>query len=421
MESSACDARSRPSQPSSLRRNFAWTFAGNAVSGACQWAVLSLIAKLGSSQMLGEYAFALAVILPVTMLSHLNLRAVLATDIEERQPLGDYLAVRRAFTAAAMVAVVVIALAAGRGFTPAASMLLIGLSLSTDIVSDLYYGALQRNERMAEIAVSMMARGVLALAGFGVVLFATRSLVPSLAMLALARIAVLLAYDRPRGSQGQRLSTSGRRVQVEIVRTAFPLGVVLMLVSFTSTVPRYAVAHSLGTPALGAFAAVAAFLTAGSTVVNALGQTATPRLARYFSQRDTAQFRRLALTLAGSAVALGLSGVILSAVLGNFVLRILYRTEFASYGRLLVEVMAAATCVYVAIALGYVITSARSFLAQMPLLALVVATSAAASWLLVPVMGLSGAALSVAIAATVQIAGELVLLRRSLRRLEPIS
>jgi O-antigen/teichoic acid export membrane protein len=65
-----------------------------------------------------------------------------------------------------------------------------------------------------------------------------------------------------------------------------------------------------------------------------------------------------------------------------------------------------------------VITSARSFLAQMPLLVVVTAASAVASWLLVPRLGLDGAALAVALAACVQIAGEAWILRRALRRVE---
>ena len=44
--------------------------------------------------MLGEYALAMAIATPVGLFSHLNLRAVLATDMERRHPFGDYLAVR---------------------------------------------------------------------------------------------------------------------------------------------------------------------------------------------------------------------------------------------------------------------------------------------------------------------------------------
>jgi len=403
-------------QSVSLRRNFAWTFTGNFLFGASQWAVLSLLAKLGTSEMLGEYALAVAVITPLVMLSHLNLRAVLATDMTERHAFGDYLAVRLAVTAAVLAAMAVIALLSGYSPTVTASMVLVGVSLSVDTISDIYYGALQRSERMGAIARSMIARGVLSLAAFGAVLSLTRRLVPAVAALAMARAAVLLAYDRPRGSAGQRLSRSGIRPQFEIFRTALPLGFVLMLVSLTSNIPRYAVERHLGTRELGAFAAVAAFLAAGSTVVNALGQSATPKLARYFSEGDMERFRGLALRLAGLAVLLGAAGVLSSALVGGFVLRVLYRPDYAAYGGLLVEVMAAGICVYVAVVLGYVITSVRSFLVQMPLLTAVAATSAIASWLLVPAMGLNGAAFAVAIAASVQIGGESLILRRALRR-----
>ena len=378
---------------------------------------MSLIAKLGSGEMLGEYALALALVLPISMLSHLNLRAVLATDITHRHPFGDYQAVRYWVTAGAVAAIALLALAGGRGFTVSASMILIGFSLSADIVSDVYYGALLRSERMSEIAFSLIARGVLALVAFGMVLSATHSLVPAVAMLLLARIAVLVIYDRPRGIRGQDLSRAGRLSQWEIFRTALPLGVVLMLVSFTSSVPRYAVEHYLGTRELGVFAAVAAFLTAGSTVVNALGQSATPRLARFFSQHDRRQFVGLALRLAGLALAIGAAGVILAATAGSHLLRTLYRSDFQAHGALLVQMMVAAAMVYVASVLGYVITSARSFLAQMPLLAAVAATSAVASWFLVPIMGLNGAAVAVAVTASVQVVGELLILRRALARM----
>jgi hypothetical protein len=82
--------------------------------------------------------------------------------------------------------------------------------------------------------------------------------------------------------------------------------------------------------------------------------------------------------------------------------------------------MVAAGLVYVASALGYVITSARSFLAQMPLLAVVAATSALMSWSLIPGWGLRGAAMAVAVTASIQIAGELLILSKAMRRLERV-
>jgi O-antigen/teichoic acid export membrane protein len=405
----------RPPAIPSLRSSFAWTFAGNAVFAASQWALLSLLAKLGNAEMLGQYALAAAVATPVAMLSHLNLRAVLVTDVKRQHPFGDYLLVRLATVLAGLL----ITAAAATVSSATAPAALVGAALACDNVSDIYYGLLQRRERMDQVARSMMARGALSAAAFGAALAATRSLLPALAALVLARVAVLLAYDRPKGAAGEPLDRSDRRSQLAILWAALPLGVVLMLVSLTANLPRYAIEHHLGTRPLGAFAAVASFIAAGSTVANALGQSATPRLARYFSADKLREFRSLAWKLAGISVLLGGAGIAGAALLGRFILRVLYRPDYAAFSGLLVAVMAAGTLGYVAVSLGYVITSARAFVSQAPLLALVAATSGLASWVLIPAMGLSGAAAAIAAAAAVQIAGELFILRRALRRLRP--
>jgi len=404
-----------------LRSDFAWTFTGNAVYAASQWAILSLIAKLGGGHMLGQYALAVAVTTPAVMLTHLNLRAVLATDIERRHPFGDYLAVRLQTTAAGLAVIAVLAFLSSRSTALAATVVLVGLSQSAETVSDTYYGALQRRERMKPIAFSMMARAVVSLAALGTVLWSTRDLLWAVVALALGRVAVLVAYDRPRGSAGECLSRSGPRSAWTILRTALPLGVVLMLVALNTNLPRYVIEHYLGTPELGAFAAVASFVAIGSTVVNALGQVATPRLARYFSEGDLPRFRRTVVRLLGWVLALGAVGVLAAAVLGRVVLRAVYRPEYEAYSGLLVAIMGAAMMGYLAITLGYVITSTRAFNAQMPLFCCVAASCGILSGVLVPKFGLPGAVLALAAAACLQIGGELLILARRFRHAEPAS
>jgi O-antigen/teichoic acid export membrane protein len=200
------------------------------------------------------------------------------------------------------------------------------------------------------------------------------------------------------------------------LRQALPLGAVLMLVSLNTNIPRYAIEHHLGLRELGAFAAVVSFVTAGSTVVNALGQAATPRLARHFSIGDAAGFLRLAGKLGASVIGLGAAGVAAAFLLGPWVLTIAYRPEYADYSGLLVWVMGAAIPIYLAGVLGYAVTATRAFDAQAPLFAVVAAVCGIASWLLVPRLGLGGAAVALAATASLQVGGQLTILTRSLRR-----
>src|ERR1035437_5564427 len=144
-----------PPRPSaSLRSSFAWTLAGNVFYAASQWAALSLVAKLGGSEMLGQYALAVALTTPLVMLSHLNLRAVLATDVDGRQPFGDYVAVRIAVSGLSVVGIAILALLSGHSRPLAAVILVTGLAQSSETVSDIYYGAMQRRDEMDLIARS---------------------------------------------------------------------------------------------------------------------------------------------------------------------------------------------------------------------------------------------------------------------------
>jgi O-antigen/teichoic acid export membrane protein len=188
-----------------------------------------------------------------------------------------------------------------------------------------------------------------------------------------------------------------------------------MLLSLASSLPRYVIERQFGMAILGSFAAAASLMAVGSTVVNALGQAATPRLARYFSEGDAPRFRRLALQLTGLAVLLGVAGIGVAAVMGSFSLGLLYGPAYTTYGGLLVWLMAAALLNYVAGGLGFIMTSARVFAAQAPLFAAVAAVSGIGSWLLVPRMGLQGAAVALGASSVVQGCGSLMLLRRSWR------
>lgn len=395
-------------KPTPLRESFAWTAAGNVVYAAGQWAILSLFAKLGSAEMLGGYALALAVASPVAMLANLNLRAAIATDVAGSRPARGYFAARLWASGAGVVLTAAAALAAGYRGGMAAAIAAAGIALAAEAFSETCYGFLQRRERLDVAARSMMLRAAVSAGGLGAVLWFTRSLLWALVALAAARAAMALLYDRPRADAADE-----RRGEAwPIIHTALPLGVVLMLVSLNTNVPRYAIEGWLGARELGAFAAVASFVQAGAVAVQALGQTATPRLARHFADGDRKAFRTLTARVALLALGVGVAGVAGAAALGRPVLSLLYRPEYAAYHRLFVEVMGAAALSYVAVMLGYALTSARSFKPQAPLLAATVATSAVASWTLVPVAGLDGAAAAMALAACVQIGGSFWMLRR---------
>jgi O-antigen/teichoic acid export membrane protein len=402
----------------SVRGNFIWTSAGNAVYAACQWGMVSVLAKLGSAEIVGEYALGVAIATPVLMLAQLNLRSVLATDVVREHRFRDYRNLRAVSLVLALLAVAVIAFSGHRG-AEAFVIVLVGMALALEWASDVYHGLLQQQDHMERIAVSMAARGVLSLATLAVVLVSTGSLIAALSGVLIARLAVLVLFDSTFATwdcaEPRAPEPAGMRQPLRILYTAFPLGVVLMLGSLTINIPRYFIAQEMGTHALGIYSAIASITMAGNLLVNALGQAATPRLARLYSEANRAGVKRLSLQLCALGIVLGGCGWAVCALIGRRVLALCFGPEYAAHNDLLMMLALSAAAAFVASLLGYAITACRRFREQMPLQLASVMATAAGCFLLIPRFGLIGAAIGFGAGPLVQAIGELLVLRAALR------
>jgi O-antigen/teichoic acid export membrane protein len=183
---------------------------------------------------------------------------------------------------------------------------------------------------------------------------------------------------------------------------AIPLGIVMLLVSLSSSVPRYFIEHNLGLAQLGVFSAVSYLLAAGLTVLSALGHSVTPRLARSFENADWASFFRLLMLLLGFSSAMGLGGLLVAIAGGRTLLQKIYRPEYGDAHALLIWTMGVAWIAYVGSALGYAVTAARSFRGQPYACGAMLAATIAGCWVLIPSYQLVGAAASIGIGFLVQ-------------------
>ncbi|MBE0449009.1 MAG: oligosaccharide flippase family protein [Actinobacteria bacterium] len=418
----------------SLRRNFSWTLAGNVVYAGCQWAMLVILAKLGSPVMVGQFALGLAITAPVVMFSNLQLRVVQATDARYEYLFSDYLGLRIITTVLALIVIMGIALVAGYRWETAIVIVVVGLAKAFESISDVFYGFLQQNERMDRIAKSMMIKGPLSLVALGIGIYLTGSVLWGVVGLAIAWALILIGYDVHSGTfimqtitQAPRiiknrvegLATLRPRLEMGTLRklalVAMPLGFVMMLISLNTNIPRYFIEHYFGERELGIFAAMAYLMVAGNTVVSALGQSATPRLAKYYTSGNSAAFRVLLLKLFGIGTLLGVVGVLVALLAGREILTLLYRPAYADHTDVFIWLMIAAGLSYISLFSGSGMTAARHFRIQFPLQLFVVIVMVGASMILIPSYGMLGAAWATCIALALRLSLESMVITHALK------
>jgi O-antigen/teichoic acid export membrane protein len=418
-------AREEKKAQGSLRSNFWWMLSGNAVYALCQWALLAILARLGTPAIVGQYVLAVAVTTPITVFFMLHLRAIQATDTKRDYQFGHYLALRLCAMALALVVVIGIALTAGHSGDTFLVITAVAVSAVCDSLSDIVYGLLQQRERLDRIGQSMMLRGLASVLLLSVTIVATGRAFYAILAVACGRLTVLAFFDLRNARQelsrtGNPWQTSVKprwepRRMFQLAKLALPLGLVMMLVVLSTNIPRYFVESYVDQAALGIFGAIGYLSVAGTMAVGALGDSVTPRLARDYACGRRREFGLFVLRLAGLGAALGAAGVLVAVVAGRPLLKILYGPVYAERTDVLILTMIAAGLGYVASFSGYAVTAARFFRAQLPLFAAVALVTALGCWWLVPRWGLRGAAVALALSALTQLLGSGLILLYALR------
>jgi O-antigen/teichoic acid export membrane protein len=420
-----------PSMPTRvLLSNIAWMLVGNLLYGFSQWGQLVALAKVGTIEMVGSFALAMAIVLPVLMFSSLSLRSLQVTDHKRSHRFMEYLTLRMLTLCVSLAGIALFGRVAGYTTAVIVSTTLIAAAKAVEYISDILYGSLQRKENMSGIAISMILRATLSVGALTLGVYRTHSLMWGAACMLVSSSLVLIGYDIPKILTVENVSPqtlfigcrtyfkslvnqSGSHRLGKLAMAGLPMGFVLMLVSLNLNIPRYFIQRNLGTHELAIFSAIATLLAAGGVATNAAGQAAAPRLAKCFVEGDRRGFNSLLVALVVTSLGLGALGFAGAVLFGKQAMAFFYRPEYSAHPDVLVWLMGASGFFYLGSTLGYAVTAVRCFTPQLPLFAAAAVTTAIGCFALVPSQGLRGAAIAILISAIVQCLGSARLLWNS--------
>lgn len=398
-----------------LRRNFGWALGGRVVYGASQFALLVVLARLGSVSAVGAFAFALAFTAPLMVFANLQLRSLYATDVTGRFAWSTYVGLRRwaSFAAFAVIAAALALLPSEPEL--AWATVWIALAKAFETVSDLHYGVFQRYGAMERFGRSLALRGVVGVAIVAGVLGLGGSMSWAMAAMAAWWGLLLACHDAPVAARLRPRAgpdvTGGSIAQLAL--QAAPMGLVFLLDSLHQNIPRYFVEAELGTAKLGLFTPMVYMLTIGSAFVFALGAPAAPVLAKHANERNPAAFAALAYRVIRRGAVLGALGVGAALLLGRPLLELAYGPSYAAESDAFVFVALSGALHFVMVPSVLALTAARRLLVQPLVYLLAIVAASIASATLVPTHGLVGAALAGVAGMAVGTGAALLFLRRA--------
>lgn len=378
----------------SLKENFSWNFIGSVVYSASQFIILIMLAKFGEPELVGLYTLGLALTAPIMMFTNLQLRQIQATDTILYFKFGDYFGLRIITSIVAIFITMIVILIGKYDLGKSIIILLVACTKIMDSFSEVVYGQLQQRERMDYIGKSRIIKGSLTVIVIGVSLILTKSLVMSLIFMNIAWFLIFLLYDRRKARLYlENINPDFNFDKLKsLVKLSFPLGIVLMLGSLNTNLPRIIVDKFEGAETLGYFASIAYLLVVGNTFIQAVGQAVAPQLAKLYKNKLYSKFKNMVLKLTLLGFAIGSIGTIIAVFFGELILKIIYDNSYANFNHILVIVMFAGIFTFSSSFMGYCITGMRLFKIQPIIGVLSLLVTLISSIILIPTFGITGAA-----------------------------
>jgi O-antigen/teichoic acid export membrane protein len=389
-------------------------FVGNSFYAFMQWAQLSVIVKFTTSLTLGYYTLALASTAPVFMLSGLHLRALIVTDAKKEWNFSSYFFMRSITMGIALLFVGIYAWVGNCEFR---ILFLVAILKSIEGLAEIFNAQQQLHEKMHYVALSFILKGASATVAIFTGVYFWNSLITGL-ILAIGLNTLVLFYNdyfncRKLLKNEMTLCLKNLRLKSLFLK-ALPLGIVLCIISLNTNVSKYITEYFLGTETQGVYSTLAYCLVVGSFVNNAVGQSFTPRLSRYYAEKNLVAFKKLYQKYVTLNVGIGFLLFIASLLGGYYFLRIAFSESIANYSNLFSLLMLSGIPLYVASSLGYTLTSMRVFKVQPFINGTVIVINIIGCYCLIKQFGLYGVVYASILAFTVQSLLTFYFIRRNL-------
>ena len=318
-----------------------WNSIGSLTNLGCQWLITILIVRLSSGyDAAGIYSLAITTYNIFGSIAQYKMYTYQISDVNRENSTGEYLAFRFITSTGALV------LCSAYGIATCDQSAWVAIALyavykTIALLIDVFHACDQQNRRMDYIGISLALQGTLTLIAFVGFFAISQSVEIALIGMAAAVAIVGLSYDFGRTKQFGKIKFGiSRKKALHLLLRCLPIVVAGIAAAATSSLPRQALANIMGNETLGIYASVAApvaIIQMGASYIY------NPMLS-YFSElhasNDTKGLIKLLAKTLGAIFLVGALCVLGFALLGEWLLVLLFGNSITEYVYLLVPLVA---------------------------------------------------------------------------------
>lgn len=387
----------------------------------CQWLTTLLVVRLSGFEDAGNYSLALTFTAAFGILALFNTRQYQVSDV-----IGEY--TDQTYIRSRIVAIILAFFICFFGLLcndytlyQNAVILLYMLYKCAEAYIDVFHGIDQKNGRMDYICYSYMARGVFMFAGFCGVLYLTKNLVYAVGTMALVTILTAVFYDRRMAGRFMKPeSVKDAQAWKHLMIAMIPLVVVAVTNNLSISLPKYFLERYADATELGYYSSVATPSMIVQVGANTIFVPLITPLADKLKENDRKGFTDILKKVAVVFLVLSVCAVIVSALLGEWFLVLVFKEEIRPYTYLFVPIILSTLMISINACLFPVCTVLREIKGQLAVGICGLISSLIASVICVKLYGMNGVVIALLITLGIQIIIEVCCVYRKMKKWKDI-
>ncbi len=404
--------------------NISWSLLGNISYTTGQWLVLVILAKMTTPDIVGQFAFGLAITAPIIMFGNMRLRLIQSSDDSDQYQFQDYFTLRLITTGIAMMCFVVISISGNFSNEIVKVILIIGIAKAIESFSDIILGYFQKNELLKYVGISLITKGIVSVLFVLLLTYIYENAAAAAAGLVIAWGLVFVIFDLKKtlhiGDSSSTFKIWSSNRTSELFIHAIPLGFAALLGSLSLNIPKYFIEHLKGEGLLGIYAAIGYLSVAVMLIAASIGTPTLKRISSSFSNKDIKEFNSLYLFLVIVALSVGLLTIVISITVGPELLNVLYGPAYSKYADLLTLFFIATIFNMIALYQWYIFTAIKAYREQVAIYLVSIIIIVIICSTLIPMLGLYGAVIAEIIGMVTHVIINTVLIKKKVSEINHI-
>ncbi len=355
-------------QGENIKKNFIWNTVGSLIYFFAQWVFTILVWRLSSEDTAFYNAGLLTLATTVTnvflALASYGMYNYHVSDIKVKFSNTAYVKSRNLTCIAAVFMCVGYLFITNSKSNPytfmqiCCVMLMLGFRM-VESKTDVYNAIDQKNARLDIVGKTYAARGIISLVCFVIMLYFTKNMAYTLAVMLLSNVLFYFVYTKPKVAPFYKKENVKLKAVFALLIECAPLAIYSFLNTTTTTIPRIILERTFGSEMLGTYGSVTApvlLLQVGATYLF------TPFITMFaskYEQKDIKGFYKAIKFVLLIIAALLPIGILIAVFIGPFGLRVFVNPALEQYSYLLSPMVVCAVLTALVLFFSMVLTVMR--------------------------------------------------------------